>query len=661
MPAFKKILIANRGEIACRIARTAKAMGYQTVAIYSDADADARHTSVCDEAVRIGPAAAKDSYLNIEAILSAALRTGADAVHPGYGFLSENAAFAAACVAANLVFIGPSADAIAAMGNKAAAKRRMIAAGVPCVPGYQGDDQSDATLVREASRIGVPLMVKAAAGGGGRGMRLVSSLEDLASALTGARTEAEAAFGSGELILEKAVVDARHVEVQIFGDNHGAVIHLGERDCSIQRRHQKVIEEAPSPAVDATLRAAMGAAAVTAATSIGYSGAGTVEFLLGADGQYYFLEMNTRLQVEHPVTEAITGIDLVAWQLQIARGEALPLAQTDVRLNGHALEVRLYAEDPANDFLPQSGPIHFWNPPHGPGVRVDDGLNTSDRVSTHYDPMLAKIIAHGPTRDAARLRLLAALEATDVIGTKTNQSFLAAMLRYPAFVAGAATTAFIGQYFGPGCAARQPPVPSKQTRAIAAVLLLQASGEMPTGALAGWSSTGDAAYPVLLDTGQATAERIVVIPGTSGSFEVHDGANQTRVTVGHPPLRQSQPPHERRISVDGHTSGIRVALYSQTLYLVVDGVNFEFHDRLRDAKPSTNRGDTKRLVAPMNGRVISVMAKAGDPVVKGQCIFVLEAMKMQHEITAGQAGILSRVLVADGQQVATWALLAEVA
>ena len=409
--AFSKILIANRGEIACRVMRTARDLGYRTVAVYSDADADALHVREADEAVRIGPPPVSESYLDARAIIEAAKRVGADAVHPGYGFLSENDGFASACQDAGLVFIGPTPDAIRAMGNKAAAKRLMIEAGVPCVPGYQGADQSDATLAAEAQRIGCPIMVKAAAGGGGRGMRLVTRLEDFADAVSTARSEAQNAFGSGELILEKAVVDARHVEVQVFGDAHGHVIHLGERDCSAQRRHQKVIEEAPSPAVSPALREKMGAAAVAAAKAISYRGAGTVEFLLGADGEFYFLEMNTRLQVEHPVTEEITGLDLVEWQLRVAAGEPLPLKQEDVRLDGHAIEVRLYAESPEKNFLPQSGTVFEWRPAEGKGVRVDHGIRSGQEISPFYDPMIAKVIAHGRTREEARRRLVRALRS----------------------------------------------------------------------------------------------------------------------------------------------------------------------------------------------------------------------------------------------------------
>ena len=421
---FTKILIANRGEIACRIIRTAQTLGYRTVAVYSEAEPLALHVTLADEAVCIGPAPVRESYLNIAALLAAARSTGADAVHPGYGFLSENDGFAQACLDAGLVFIGPDPQAILKMGNKAGAKRLMLAAGVPCVPGYQGADQSDATLLTKAAEIGFPIMVKAAAGGGGRGMRLVEHPQDLPVALVSARSEAGNAFGSEELILERAVLEPRHVEIQVFGDRHGHIIHLGERDCSIQRRHQKVFEEAPSPAVTPELRARMGAAAVAAARTVNYVGAGTVEFLLDREGHFYFLEMNTRLQVEHPVTECITGLDLVAWQIAVARGEPLPLTQEQVPLNGHAIEVRLYAEDPYNGFLPQSGDVALWHPPTGEGVRVDHGLASGQIVSPHYDPMIAKIIAHGATRDEARRRLIGALQRTRLLGLPHNLSLI---------------------------------------------------------------------------------------------------------------------------------------------------------------------------------------------------------------------------------------------
>jgi geranyl-CoA carboxylase alpha subunit len=652
--AFTKILIANRGEIACRIARTARAMGYRTVAVYSDADAKALHVTACDQAVRIGPAAVSDSYLSATALLDAARRSGADAVHPGYGFLSENAAFAAACAAAGLVFIGPPAAAIDAMGNKAAAKRRMIEAGVPCVPGYQGADQSDATLIKEARRIGFPVMVKAAAGGGGRGMRLVDHDNDLASALTAARSEAEHAFGLGELILEKAVVDARHVEIQVFGDCHGNVVHLGERDCSVQRRHQKVIEEAPSPAVDAALRARMGAAAVTAAKIIGYVGAGTVEFLLAADGTFYFLEMNTRLQVEHPVTELITGLDLVAWQLRVARGEPLPLTHEQICFQGHAIEVRLYAEDPAQQFLPQSGDIALWLPPAGDGVRVDHGLKRQDTVSPFYDPMIAKLIAHGSTRDEARRRLIQALERTTVLGLTTNAAFLRAMLENKVFAAGVATTSFIGQAFPAGSSGLMQPVADATTNAIAAALLLEASGEMPETALAGWSSTGVMSMPVLLACGVDKAVRVDATIEAALTMSVRSGDTVHRVVLGSASLDAT-----RSVSVDGERRDVIAVVTSPiTVHLSVDGHAYVFHDRLRAPREARAEAAGNELRAPMNGRVVRVNGKAGDDVRKGQCLVVLEAMKMQHEISASRDGVLVDVPVQEGQQVATRTLLA---
>ena len=492
---FSKVLVANRGEIAWRVMRTAKAMGYRTVAVYSDADRDAPHVAFADEAVRIGPPPVGESYLNIDRILEAAHTSGADAVHPGYGFLSENEVFAAACEKAGLVFIGPPPAAIAAMGNKAAAKRRMIDAGVPCVPGYQGDDQSDANLEKEARKIGLPVMVKAAAGGGGRGMRLVTDGAELLDAIRTARTEAQSAFGSGELILEKAVVDARHVEIQVFADNHGNVIHLGERDCSVQRRHQKVIEEAPSPAVNADLRARMGAAAVAAARAIDYRGAGTVEFLLGGDRAFYFLEMNTRLQVEHPVTEAITGLDLVDWQLRVARGEALPLAQDQVQLKGHAIEVRLYAEDAYAGFLPQTGRIDVWRPATGPGVRTDHGMKDGLAISPFYDPMIAKVIAHGATRDEARRRLVKALRDTVVLGPTTNRHFLIRLLEHPEFAAGKATTAFLSKH-----AFAEPEITDRHWK-LAASLLWRQSAERFPAALRGWRNSNPEPTPIKLAVG----------------------------------------------------------------------------------------------------------------------------------------------------------------
>ncbi|HCH61177.1 MAG TPA: hypothetical protein DFR83_00135, partial [Deltaproteobacteria bacterium] len=435
------LLVANRGEIAVRVMRTAKALGLRTVAVFSDADADAPHVAMADVAVRIGPAAVAESYLDPARILAAAEATGAEAIHPGYGFLSENADFAAAVADAGLVWVGPPASAIAAMGDKAAAKERMRAAGVPVVPGFEGDDPTDEQLIEAAASVGYPLLVKATAGGGGRGMRIVRRPDDLSDALRSARAEAGAAFGSGRLLLERLVEGARHVEVQVFADTWGNTIHLGERDCSVQRRNQKVVEEAPSPAVDAALRGQMGQAACDAAAAVGYVGAGTVELLLGPDGAFYFLEMNTRLQVEHPVTEMVTGLDLVELQLRVALGEPLGTSQSDVHLSGHSIEVRLYAEDPSQGYLPQPGPYAAWVPPAA--IRVDHGLSASGTISAHYDPMVAKLIATGPDRNTARRKLLRALEDTVFFGGATNRDLLLRILVDADFVEGAVHTRWL--------------------------------------------------------------------------------------------------------------------------------------------------------------------------------------------------------------------------
>src|SRR5216110_1103772 len=441
---FFRVLVANRGEITLRIMRTARRLGYGVVAVYSDADRDALHVREADEGVHIGGALPAQSYLRVEAIIAAAKASGADAVHPGYGFLAENEEFAQACRDAGLVFIGPSPEAIKAMGNKAGAKAIMQGAGVPCVPGYQGADQSDATMLAEAKKIGFPVMIKAIAGGGGRGMRLVADAAAFPDALRSARSEAQGAFGDAGVILERAIPEPRHIEIQVFGDRYGNAIHLGERDCSVQRRHQKLIEEAPSPAVSSELRARMGAVAVTAIKSLRYEGAGTLEFLLDPSGEFYFMEMNTRLQVEHPVTEAITGLDLVELQLRIAAGEPLGLKQEDVKFSGHAIEVRLCSEDANHDFMPQSGTMALWQMPDD--VRVEHALQSGSEIPPFYDSMIAKIISHGADRNEARGRLICGLEQTAAFGVTTNQGFLISCLRHPGFAAGEATTAFIGNY-----------------------------------------------------------------------------------------------------------------------------------------------------------------------------------------------------------------------
>jgi geranyl-CoA carboxylase alpha subunit len=642
---FTTILIANRGEIACRVIRSAKALGYRTVAVYSEADAGALHAQQADRAICIGPAEAKQSYLNIDAVIAAAKQTGADAVHPGYGFLSENAGFAKACAEAGLAFIGPPADAIAAMGNKAAAKQRMMAANVPCVPGYQGSDQSDATLTKEAEKIGLPVMVKAAAGGGGRGMRLVHAAADLPAAIRTARAEAENAFVAGELILEKAVVNGRHIEIQVFADTQGNVIHLGERDCSVQRRHQKVIEEAPSPAVNELLRAQMGAAAVAAAKAISYVGAGTVEFLLDANGRdFYFLEMNTRLQVEHPVTEAITGLDLVALQIRVAAGETLPITQQDVRLDGHAIEVRLYAEAPVQNFLPQSGRLSLWSPPAN-GVRVDHGLHSRDQdITSFYDPMIAKLIAHGGTREEARRRLIAALEQTAALGINTNRGFLIELLSHPEFAAGKATTAFIPQHFSTIAA----PVADTGLQAIAALLWFEHGaaqyGHDPASA---WSSNGSLAWPIKLGIGETLAKLSVTVLGRH-CYRITD----TDYAVA------ARSDNRLRVTVHGIARDVVYAFSGGELHLSSGAADLTCRD-LTWAPPAEAEGAAEReLRAPMNGRIVAVLAAAGETVKKGQRLVVMEAMKMQHEMVARVDATVDALPVKVGDQVATRQLLA---
>ena len=653
MPSFSKILIANRGEIACRVIRTARDMGFRTVAVYSDADAGALHVAQADEAVRIGPAPVRESYLNVDALIAAAIATGADAVHPGYGFLSENADFARRCGDAGLVFIGPTPDAIHAMGNKAAAKRLMIAAGVPCVPGYEGADQTDDVLVREAERIGFPIMVKAAAGGGGRGMRLVADAKDVAKAISAARSEATNAFGSGELILERAIVEGRHVEVQVFGDTHGNVIHLGERDCSVQRRHQKVLEEAPSPAVDSALREKMGAAAVAAAKAVAYVGAGTVEFLLGRDGKFYFLEMNTRLQVEHPVTEMVTGLDLVEWQLRVATGEKLPLQQVEVRLTGHAIEARLYAEDPSRNFLPQTGTIIAFEPAHRAGVRTDHGIAAGWTVSPFYDPMLAKVIGFGRTREEARRRLISGLQDTVLLGLADNKPFLVSMLQHSAFAAGEATTGFIGTHFPSGSDAMKRAAPSSRVLALAAALFAR-TGVGLSRITAHWHSTGAARTPVRLVVGEMQTATIVTSLGNRGFAVCIEG-------VEHTVFIETASGSKVRFTVDGVQSTAYVAGDDNSLHIATDGLSFSIRDASLETTPAGTKGGDSKMLAPMNGRIVSVLAKTGESVSKGQRIVILEAMKMQHEIVAPRDGTLASVNVVEGDQVATRQLLAAMA
>jgi geranyl-CoA carboxylase alpha subunit len=644
---FHTVLVANRGEIAVRIFATARRLGYGTVAVYSEADRASPHVAAADRGVCIGGAAPRDSYLNIAAILDAARRTGADAIHPGYGFLAENADFADAVDAAGLVFIGPTGEAIRAMGNKAQAKRLMLDAGMPCIPGYQGVAQDDAALARAAAEIGYPVMVKAAAGGGGRGMRLVEDADALAAALASARSEAAAAFGSAELILERAVLNPRHVEIQLLGDAHGQLIHLGERDCSVQRRHQKVIEEAPSPAVDAALRARMGAAAVQAARAIGYIGAGTMEFLLDAEQNFYFMEMNTRLQVEHAVTEAITGLDLVEWQLRIASGERLALRQEDVRLQGHAIEVRLTAEDVPAGFLPQTGPVLRWRPPTGGEVRVDHALATGGAVSPHYDSMLAKLVAHGATREAARRKLLRALEHCVLLGLPSNQGFLADALADPVFADGRAVhTGFVAERFGV-----QPAEAPASPRTLAFAALAWLALQRPTaGTIAPTPLAGPST--VLLE-----------VAGRPCSFLLVPTAHGWRISA--PELPAQQIAHARWLEAgavlvaecDGVTETAVCALHD-------DGALALFHagraHRFAAVDPHRGRAQAVgggAVTAPLTGRIIEVAVRAGDQVAAGQRLAVLEAMKMEHQLTAPIAGRVADLCAQAGGQATKGALL----
>jgi geranyl-CoA carboxylase alpha subunit len=652
MPGFSKILIANRGEIACRIQRTAQALGYRTVAVFSDADADALHVQMADEAVNIGPAPVQQSYLNIPAIIEAARRTGADAIHPGYGFLSENAEFALACQHAGITFIGPSPEAIKLMGSKRLSKIAMLDAGVPCIKGYQGAEQDDAILSREAERIGYPLMIKASAGGGGRGMRLVHSANDLLEQIRTARSEALNSFGSAELILEQALIEPRHVEVQLFGDQHGNLIYLGERDCSIQRRHQKVIEEAPCPVMTVELRQAMGEAALKAGRAVNYVGAGTVEFLLDARGHFYFLEMNTRLQVEHPVTELITGLDLVAWQLNIAEGQPLPLRQDQVQLNGHAIEVRLYAEDPTQGFLPQTGRIDAWEPAIQSGVRIDHGLIEGRHVSPFYDPMLGKIIAHGATREEARRKLLRAVQDSVLLGVQSNQRLLAGLLQHPQFIRGEFSTGFIQQYFADH-PSLHPHVPGAEELAIAAALFYQSSARIHQGPLSGWRN--NASVPLRYRLGLDDEEWLVELnaaPGEPYRIEVATRSLELKIIECDGRLAT--------IEVDGIRQRHDYRQEDGQLWLFTRPGSLRLTDRTQMLVSSQASVSSGTLKAPMDGAIVDVLVSEGSQVSKGQLLVVLEAMKMEHPLKSGIDGVLKRLQVQVGDQVKNRQILLEV-
>ncbi len=656
MKTINRILIANRGEIACRVVRTVREMGLRSVAVYSEADAGAPHVRQADDAVCIGPPPVSDSYLNIGRIIAAARKTGADAIHPGYGFLSENDAFANACADAGIIFIGPSADAIVLMGNKAAAKRRMAAANVSCIPGYEDEDQSDNRLIAEGERVGFPLMVKAAAGGGGRGMRLVETAADLPTAIERARSEAVNAFGSGELILERAVAGPRHVEIQILADRHGNVVHLGERDCSVQRRHQKVIEESPCPVMTPDLRQRMGKAAIDVAAAIDYVGAGTVEFLLDAERNFYFLEMNTRLQVEHPVTELVTGLDLVAWQIRVAQGEALAIGQADVGMRGHAIEARLYAEDPAQDFLPATGTIDMWRPPSGAGIRVDDGIASGLDVSAYYDAMVAKIVAHGPTRDIARRRLVRALKDTVLFGPTVNKAFLIQCLEHDVFCAGDATTSFIGDTPDHSGAADDDGGQKTRLRNAAVASVLRyvydcraslAAAVTCSGDLAQWSS---GYVPVVRYAYQVDGETITMAVRPLGKDRFDVVADQTALRIG----IERWTDEAATVVVDGNRLDIRFkALERARLWLSAEGEDGLYQNRLVVMASREDEVGGGRVAAPMHGVVRDVCVGTGDTVQKGQRLVILEAMKMQHEITASVSGMVESVHTAVGAQVAS--------
>ncbi len=658
MSAIGTLLVANRGEIALRVMRTAKSLGIRTVAVYSDADAKAPHTRFADQAIRLGPAEAAHSYLDIEKVIAAAREAGADAVHPGYGFLSENAEFARACEGTGLVFVGPPAEAIEAMGDKARAKRAMIAAGVPCVPGYQGEDQSIEALVEAAKTVGFPVMVKASAGGGGRGMRLVGEAGDLRDALKRARAEAVAAFGSGDLIIEKAVERPRHVEIQVFADAHGRVIHLGERDCSVQRRHQKVIEEAPCPAMNPKLREEMGAAAIEAARAVDYCGAGTVEFLLGEDGGFYFLEMNTRLQVEHPVTEAITGLDLVAMQIAVAEGRSLPVSQEDVRFRGHAIEVRLCAEDPAAGFLPGTGQIDLFDPASGEGVRVDSGIETGGEVSPFYDSMVAKLITHGSTREEARRRMVAALAQTAFFGPASNRDFLIDALGRPDFVAGEAHTGFIADnypdsQFSPPAPEFHDIAPMIALEQHLAAIRARLAAVHVSPELMGWSSTGGLAGSGLYRFAE-NANAMTARP-VCGGFRVEADGEECTVV-----MEEIVPPRAR-LRIDGARLDVKYREESAGgLWLSAPVRTMRIENLSKRLNSAEATGAGGQVSAPMHGRLIEILVEEGAAVAAGDRLAVLEAMKMQHQIIAEIDGIVNAISAEAGQQIAADEVILEI-
>ncbi|MCC6217733.1 MAG: ATP-grasp domain-containing protein [Polyangiaceae bacterium] len=652
MRRIHKLLIANRGEIACRIQRSARSLGLGTVAVFSDADSSAPHVRLADEAVRIGPAPSAESYLRIEALVEAARRTGADAVHPGFGFLAENARFAQACLDAGLVFVGPRPAAIAALGSKREAKRLAAAAGVPVVPGYAGDDQSVAALTAAARDVGFPLLLKASAGGGGKGMQIVRAAAELGPALESAKRVAAAAFGDDTLLLERYVERPRHVEIQILGDEHGHLVHLFERECSIQRRHQKIVEESPSPALDAELRERMGEAAVAAGRAVSYSSAGTVEFILGEDQRFYFLEVNTRLQVEHPVTECVTGVDIVAEQLRIARGERLRLRQAELGPRGHAIEVRLYAESPEDGFLPQTGRLLEFEIPALDGLRVDSGVETGSEIGIHYDPMLAKVIAHAPTRDEAIQRLIRALSGASVLGVVTNRGYLARVLDHEAFRAGATHTHFVEEH---AAALAEPPASDAELRFAATVVAVaaherrRAERTLLPALEPGFRVSRFAPERVELRVGEREVTLTYENLG-GGALRVTALGETAEVRV------VEAGPRELVLEIGGHrrrarhaTDGARWHVHSGGRTLAVDELP-RFPEKLVELAAGA-------CVAPMPGKIVRVACQVGSPVEAGQVLVILEAMKMEHSVRAPVAGTVRELAVAEGAQVDAGAVL----
>ena len=637
---FASVLVANRGEIACRVFRTAKRMGLRTIAVYSEADVDALHVALADDAECIGPAPAIESYLQIDKVINAALHAGAEAIHPGYGFLAENAEFAEACATASLVFVGPPASAIRTMGSKIASKQLMQEAGVPVLPGYHGDNQDADFLSEEAARVGFPLLIKASAGGGGKGMRLVSRADEFATLLQGAKREAAAAFGDDAVLLERYLTSPKHIEVQLMADTHGDVVHLFERDCSVQRRHQKVIEEAPAPSVTSQLRDTLGETAVMVAKKVDYVGAGTVEFLAEGDA-FFFMEMNTRLQVEHPVTEAITGLDLVEMQLRVAAGEPLPLTQGDVSMQGHAVEVRLYAENPSKGFLPSTGTLMCFAIPQS--IRVDTGVRAGDEISTHYDPMLAKLIAHGEDRAAAISALSSALHGATVAGVDHNLGYLRGLLEHDAFLAGNYST-------GLAATVHEEVVPDQQAAfaALASVFVLNEHLAVdPWDAYDGFRSNLAERRRVLLRQGK---EDIAVDVARD-----HVMVNDRRMEL-EPIAAESRPDSDTLATVDarldGHDMNAQVLRHASLLYVMCGGHTERFIELTDDLSRYQHQALSHGgVMSPMPGQVISVNVKAGDTVTQGDVLVVVEAMKMEHTITAPKSGTVKHVACAAGDRV----------